>query len=76
MMPSHVVFVPVYIPVAGQTWSKRTPQPEYPHQRREQWPARRQAIPTRDAQTLLDVARRHIANDRDQLKRTAREGRV
>jgi hypothetical protein len=70
-LPLNVVLVP--IPVAGQTWSKRTPQPQYPSQRRQTWPLH-QSIPTDEARRMLDDARRRMTSERDQLKRWAREG--
>jgi hypothetical protein len=71
MTPVQVVFVP--IPVAGQTWSKRTSPPKYPDKRRETWPLS-QSIPTDEARRQLDDACARVASERDQLKRLARAG--
>jgi hypothetical protein len=73
MTPLHVVFVP--IPVAGQTWSKRTPQPQYPNKRRESWPLRQQ-IPTDETRRMLDDVRRRMSSERDTIRRMAHEGCV
>jgi hypothetical protein len=72
-MTPVVVLVPMSVWVAGQTWSKRTPQPQYPEQkRRETWPLR-QGIPKPDdrARDMLDSARRSIAEKRLALAREA-----
>jgi hypothetical protein len=64
--PVQVVLVPV--PVAGQTWSKRTPQPSYPAQTRpERWrPA--EAIPRPAHDDVLAMGKRWLAERREQRK--------
>jgi hypothetical protein len=71
MTPVQIVVVPIPVPVAGQTWNKRAPQPKYPSKRRETWPLSN-PIPTEDARRYLDDARRRIARERDQLSQMAR----
>jgi hypothetical protein len=71
MTPVQIVVIPV--PVCGQTWSKRTPPPQYPRKRDETWPLR-QSIPQEDARRQLDDVRRRIASERDKLRELAREG--
>jgi hypothetical protein len=71
MTPLGVVFVP--IPVCGQTWNKRAPQPRYPSKRPETWPLR-QSIPSDETRRMLDDARRNLAENRQRLVEMAREG--
>jgi hypothetical protein len=71
MTPVQIVVIP--IPVAGQVWSRRTPQPQYPCKRRETWPLN-QSIPTPETRRMLEDARRRMTSMRDQLARLAREG--
>jgi hypothetical protein len=75
MTPLHVVFVPVLIPAASGNvgWAKRALPPQYPGQHREHWPLH-QSIPTDETRRMLDDARHRVTSERDQLRRTAREG--
>jgi hypothetical protein len=73
LTPVQIVVVP--IPVAGQTWSKRAPLPQYPNKQRATWPLS-QSIPTEEARRTLDDARRRVVSERDQLKRLARAGHM
>jgi hypothetical protein len=70
MTPLSVVIVPY--PVAGQTWNKRAPPPQYPNQRRETWPLSN-PIPQQETRRQLDSARATIARERDQIARLARQ---
>jgi hypothetical protein len=67
----QIVVIPV--PMAGQTWSKRDPKPQYPNKRRDNWPLF-QEIPRQETRRQLDDARRRIASERETLQRFAREG--
>jgi hypothetical protein len=73
MTPVQIVVIPV--PVAGQTWSKKTPPPQYSHKPANRWPLTN-TIPQEDARRQLDVARRQIASERDRPRQLAREGHV
>jgi hypothetical protein len=77
MTPTQIIVVPYPIPVAGQTWSKRTPQPQYSHKPVNRWPLTN-TIPTDEARRrMLDVARQRVASEREGLKRLlGREDRV
>jgi hypothetical protein len=70
MTPFNVIFIPV--PVAGQVWSRRTPQPKYPSKRQETWPLTH-SIPTQETRRQLDSARATIARDREQIAQLARQ---
>ena len=73
MTPVQIVVIPV--PVAGQTWSKKTPPPQYSHKPANRWPLTN-TIPQEDARRQLDDARRKIAHERDRLRELAHDGRV
>jgi hypothetical protein len=77
MMSSHVVFVPVLVPVLSGNvgWSKQTRPPQYPSKSTNRWPLTN-AIPSSEARRLLSDARRAITSERDAIRRLAREGRV
>jgi hypothetical protein len=73
MTPVNIIFIPVPMLSGNVGWQRQSRPPPYPREQRGHW-GERQAIPVRDVQALLDDARRHIASDRDALKRTAHRG--
>jgi hypothetical protein len=58
--------VPVFVPCAGQVWSKRAARPEYPHERPARWPLHQGIPPSRDPEVrrMVEDARRLIAEHR------------
>jgi hypothetical protein len=70
MTPLNVVFIPV--PVAGQTWNKRAPLPQYPSKPTNRWPLF-SPIPQQETRRTLDDARARVAAEREQIARLARQ---
>jgi hypothetical protein len=82
MIPGQVVIIPVPVPVdpsphpvAGQTWSRRTPLPAYPAQPPQRpWPPH-QAIPRQAHDEAIAVGKRYLA-ERRAVRESQRTNRI